>query len=256
MAIDTTEFIGVDGVKLAYRATSGPKPTGVVWLGGFHSDMLGEKASELHRACEASGHSFLRFDYLGHGESGGRFEDGTISRWRSDALEMIDKLTAGPLVLVGSSMGGWMALLATLARPERVKGLVLIAPAPDFTERLMWAGFDDEVKREITEKGFWTRPSPYDPAGYPIKRELIEDGRNWQIMDGEIPIFTPVRVLHGGLDEDVPWSHSFELIGKLATQDVTWTFIRDGDHRLSRPQDISLMVETVLRLAGEVDASS
>ena len=170
-----------------------------------------------------------------------------------DALAVVDRLTEGPLVLVGSSMGGWMALLVALARPERVKGLVLLAPAPDFTDRLMWASFDESQRRQIMEEGFWTRPSDYDPAGYPITRELIVEGREWNVLDGEIAIDVPVRILQGGLDPDVPWAHSLDLADKLRSKDVVWSLIKDGDHRLSRPQDIARMVETVLGLAGEVD---
>jgi len=254
MPIDQTEHFDLDGARIAYRRTSGQKHlSGIVWLGGFHSDMLGEKASSLHYHAEREGRAFVRFDYLGHGESSGRFEDGTIGRWRSDALGVIDELTQGPLVLVGSSMGGWMALLAALARPDRVKGLVLIAPAPDFTERLLWAGLDDSARREIMEQGFWTRPSAYDPAGYPIRRELIEEGRIWLITDKLIPVDVPARILQGGLDEDVPWHYSLELAGKLQSTDVVWSLIKDGDHRLSRPQDIERIVDVALQLADQVD---
>jgi pimeloyl-ACP methyl ester carboxylesterase len=257
MAIDEAEHLDHDGARIAYRRTTGEAGlASIVWLGGFHSDMLGEKATALHTEAERAGRSFVRFDYSGHGESSGKFEDGTISRWRSDALAVIDRLTAGPLVLVGSSMGGWMALLAALARPDRVKGLVLIAPAPDFTERLMWASFDAEQKRQILETGRWMRPSAYDPAGYPITRRLIEDGKTWNLMDWEIPLDLPVRILQGGLDEDVPWSYSLDLAEKLRSQDVTWMLIKDGDHRLSRPQDIARMTATVLGLADQVDASA
>ena len=243
-----------DGVSIAYRRTKGRTDrAGIVWLGGFHSDMLGEKATALHSQAQQDGRSFVRFDYLGHGESGGRFEEGTIGRWRSDALAVIDRLTDGPLVLVGSSMGGWMALLAALARPERVKGLVLIAPAPDFTDRLMWASFDAEQKRQVIEEGRWMRPSPYDPAGYPITRELIEEGRTWNIMEKEIPLDVPVRILQGGLDEDVPWSYSLQLVERLRSADVVWTLIKDGDHRLSRPEDIRRIVAVTSKLAEQTD---
>ena len=254
MSTDITEFFDQGGVAIAYRRTSGePGRSGIVWLGGFHSDMQGEKAGALHARANQAGRAFVRFDYLGHGESGGRFEDGTIGRWRSDALAAIDRLTSGQLTLIGSSMGGWMALLCALARPDRVKALVLLAPAPDFTDRLMWAQFSDEQRREIMEHGFWTRPSAYDPAGYPITRQLIEEGRNWNIMDQEIPLDIPVRILHGGLDEDVPWTHSFELAGRLRTRDIIWSFLKDGDHRLSRPHDIARMTDLVLATADEVD---
>jgi len=256
MPADVTEFLDQDGVAIAYRRTTGkPDLAGVVWLGGFHSDMLGEKASALHEHASRAGRSFVRFDYFGHGESQGRFEDGTIGRWRSDALAVIDRLASGPLVLVGSSMGGWMALLCALARPDRVKALVLLAPAPDFTDRLMWPSFSEDQQRQIMEQGFWTRPSPYDPAGYPITRKLIEEGREWNVMHSEIPLDIPVRILHGGLDEDVPWTHSFELAGQLRTKDVVWSLIKDGDHRLSRPQDVARMTAIVLATADQVDTA-
>jgi pimeloyl-ACP methyl ester carboxylesterase len=251
---DAAKYLDESGARIAYRRSEGdPGRAGVVWLGGFHSDMLGEKASVLHGACREAGRRFVRFDYFGHGESSGEFGQGTIGRWRSDALAVVDRLTNGPLVLVGSSMGGWMALLVALARPELVKGLVLLAPAPDFTDRLMWASFDESQRRQIMEEGFWTRPSDYDPAGYPITRELIVEGREWNVLDGEIAIDVPVRILQGGLDPDVPWTHSLDLADKLRSKDVVWSLIKDGDHRLSRPQDIARMVETVLGLAGEVD---
>lgn len=257
MPIDRTEHFEHDGARIAFRRTLGESDSaGILWLGGFHSDMLGEKASALHDYAQREGRTFVRFDYLGHGESSGRFEDGTVGRWRSDALAVIDHLTEGPLVLVGSSMGGWMALLVALARPERVKGLVLLAPAPDFTERLMWAQFDDDQKRQIMEQGRWMRPSPYDPAGYPITRRLIEEGRSWLIMGKPIPIDLPVRILQGGLDEDVPWTHSLDLVSKLTSGDVVWSLIKDGDHRLSRPLDIVRMIGVVLQLADQVDASA
>lgn len=255
MTEEAAEYLDQGGVKLAYRRSAGEAGrAGIVWLGGFHSDMLGEKATTLHARCREAGRAFLRFDYLGHGESGGKFADGTIGRWRSDALAMIDQKTEGPLVLVGSSMGGWMALLVALARPELVKGLVLLAPAPDFTDKLMWASFDESQRRQIMEDGAWTRPSDYDPAGYPITRDLIVEGREWNVLDGEIAIDVPVRILQGGLDPDVPWTHSLDLADKLRSRDVVWSLIKDGDHRLSRPQDIERMVATVLDVADGVDA--
>jgi hypothetical protein len=250
-------YLEVDGVRIAFRASPGrPERASLVWLGGFHSDMKGEKASGLHGASLAADRAFVRFDYLGHGESAGRFADGTIGRWRADALAVIDRLTTGPLVLVGSSMGGWMALLAALARPDRVRGLVLVAPAPDFTERLMWNRFEPAQRLAIVESGFWTRPSPHDPAGYPITRALIEEGRDWSIMDAPIPVQAPVRILHGARDADVPWAHSFELVDLLAASDVRWELVKDGDHRLSRPQDIAHMISTTLALADQVDSEA
>lgn len=257
MTQDAPEFLEQGGVKLAYRRSGGAAGrAGIVWLGGFHSDMLGEKATVLHARAQAAGHGFVRFDYLGHGESGGQFADGTIGRWREDALAVIDRLTDGPIVLVGSSMGGWMSLLAALARPERVKALVLLAPAPDFTDKLMWASFDDSQRRQIIEDGFWTRPSPYDAAGYPITRELIQEGRQWNIMDDQIALDLPVRILQGGLDTDVPWTHSLDLADRLRSQDVVWSLVKDADHRMSRPQDIARMIAAVLAAADQVDAAA
>lgn len=241
--------------RIAYRRSPGEAGrAGFVWLGGFHSDMLGEKATALHAAAEAAGRAFVRFDYFGHGESDGEFAGGTVSRWRADALAVIDRLTEGPVVLAGSSMGGWMALLAALARRERVKGLVLLAPAPDFTEKLMWARFDDDTKRQVMEEGSWTRPSPYDVEGYPITRTLIEDGRNWMIMDRPIPLRIPVAILQGKRDEDVPWMYARDLVERIDSDALTFTLIKDGDHRLSRPRDIALMVRTALALADQTDA--
>lgn len=248
-----TESLGAltreDGSRLAFRRISGEGAT-VVWLGGFHSDMTGTKAQVLAEQAQASGGAYVRFDYFGHGESDGAFKDGTISRWREDALAVIDELTEGPLVLVGSSMGGWLACLAAIARPERVKAMVLIAPAPDFTEKLMAPELSDEAKAAITRDGFWIRPSEYDDGGYPITRDLLEDGARWSILPGPVPINVPVRVLQGGADPDVPWTHALELTNAMTGQDVVFTLIKDGDHRLSRPQDLERLVAAVAEAKG------
>ncbi|PVM92032.1 alpha/beta fold hydrolase, partial [Caulobacter endophyticus] len=230
--------------RLAYRRIDGEGPT-VVWLGGFHSDMTGTKAQALADQALATGGSYVRFDYFGHGESSGAFKDGTISRWRADALAIIDELTEGPLVLVGSSMGGWLACLAAIARPERVKALVLIAPAPDFTDKLMEPELSDEARAAIARDGFWIRPSEYDDGGYAITRDLLEDGARWSILPGPVPIEVPVRVLQGGADADVPWTHALELANALKSDDVVFSLIKDGDHRLSRPQDLERLVAAV-----------
>lgn len=241
-------FTSPEGRRLAFRR-AGPapgKPT-FVWLSGFKSDMSGGKAMALEAWAKAQGGGALLFDYSGHGQSGGRFEDGTISAWREDALAAIDAQTTGPLVLVGSSMGGWMALLAALARPERVKGLVLIAPAPDFTEKLMWPEFTPAQQAEIMDEGFTLRPSGYgDP--YPITRALIEDGRQWSLLDKDIPFAGPVRILQGMQDADVPWGHALALTTALTADDLVLTLIKDGDHRLSRDEDIARL----LAVCGEV----
>jgi pimeloyl-ACP methyl ester carboxylesterase len=233
--------------KIAYRREAGSGPE-VVWLGGFRSDMLATKASHLAAWARRAGRAFTRFDYSGHGESGGRFEDGTIGTWLEDALAVVTSVVAPRPVLVGSSMGGWIALLAArrLAGSARAPaGLVLIAPAADFTDRLMWDQFPEAVRREIAEKGQWLRPSAYSPEPYPITRRLIEEGRDHLILAGSIELGCPVHILQGMADPDVPWQHAMLLTEHLSTDDVTVTLIKDGDHRLSRPQDLDKIVEAV-----------
>jgi pimeloyl-ACP methyl ester carboxylesterase len=240
----TTYFTSPEGRRLAFRHF--PASTGkltFVWMCGFKSDISGTKVLRLEDWTNRTGHGFLAFDYSGHGQSDGAFEDGTVSQWRADALAAIDSQTDGPLVIVGSSMGGWMALLAALARPDRVKGLVLIAPAPDFTEKLMWPDFPPEAQAEIMEKGFTLRPSDYDEP-YTITRALIEDGRQWQVLDKPIAFDGPVRILQGMQDSDVPWTHAARLVDALIASDLTITLIKDGDHRLSREQDIARLLAT------------
>jgi len=240
---ETAGFLEREGERIAWRAVAGDGPT-LVWLGGFMSDMTGTKAQALADWAQANGRAYVRFDYFGHGQSSGDFTQGTITRWRADALAAVDKLTEGPLVLVGSSMGGWIACLAGLARAERVAGMVLIAPAADFTERLIWAQLTSAARHAIEHKGVWARPSDYgDP--YPITRDLIEDGRRWSILPGPVGITAPVRILQGGADPDVPWRHAEALMLALETQDLVFTLIRDGDHRLSRPQDLARLIAAV-----------
>jgi len=245
-------LFAADNRRIAFRRVAGEGPT-EVWLGGFHSDMTGTKAQVLADQAASTGGAYLRFDYFGHGESDGAFADGTISRWRDDALAVVDQLTDGPLVLVGSSMGGWIACLVALARPERVKAMVLVAPAPDFTEKLMAPDLSDEARAAIARDGFWTRPSEYDDGGYPITRQLLEDGAQWSILPGPVAIDVPVRVLQGGADEDVPWTHALALANALTSQDVVFTLIKDGDHRLSRPQDLERLTAAVAEARGLVE---
>lgn len=236
-----------NGDRLAYhiRNADGDGP-GLLWLGGFNSDMGGTKALALDAWAEESGTPMVRFDYFGHGQSTGAFAQGTISQWKDDALAVIDALLPGPFVLVGSSMGGWIALLAALAQPERVKGLVLIAPAPDFTERLMWDQFSDEVRREIEQTGQWLRPSAYGDPPYPITKRLIDDGRQNLLLNAEsIDITAPVRILQGMNDEEVPWRHALELCEKLTSKDIAMTLVKHGDHRLSSPDDLTRLIATV-----------
>lgn len=241
-----------DGPTLAYHHSPG-EGTGLVWLGGFRSDMDGTKAVTLHEWALAAGRPFTRFDYSGHGLSGGDFRDCTISTWLGDTLAILDHVTTGPLVLVGSSMGGWISTLAALQRPDRIAGLLYLAPAPDFTEELMWAGFSEDIRAEIMDKGVYLEPSEYSPEPNPITRDLIEDGRQHLVLGDPIPLDVPVRFLQGQADPDVPWQHALKLADCLAGHDVAVTLIKDGDHRLSRPQDLARLVDAAETLCWEVD---
>jgi pimeloyl-ACP methyl ester carboxylesterase len=241
------EWLDRPSYRLAYRRVEGKGPT-VVWLGGFRSDMLGTKAEVLSEWAARTGHGFLRFDYFGHGESDGAFGEGTIGRWREDALAVIDDLTSGPLVLVGSSMGGWLACLVAMARPGRVRAMVLIAPAADFTSELMEKEMPAEARAEMAATGTWRRPSDYgDP--YPITRRLIEDGRRWAILGAPVSFAGHVRILQGGADTDVPWRHALRLAEAIVSADVVFSLIKDGDHRLSSPQDLHRLVAAVEEIA-------
>jgi len=234
---------------IAVRAREGKNP-GLVWLGGFKSDMKGTKAEALDRWAEKEGRACLRFDYSGHGESGGIFTDGTIGRWLEESLAVYLRFAHGPQVLIGSSMGGWLALLLARTLSQRsgampIAGMVLIAPAVDFTEELMWKQFPDAIKREIEQTGLWMRPSAYDEDPYPITRTLIEDGRKHLLLGGLIETGCPVHILQGVEDPDVPWRHAVELVSRFSRDDVVLTLIKDGDHRLSRPEDIERLIAAV-----------
>ena len=234
-------------VAVIRRAGDAP---GLLWLGGFRSDMAGTKAVALDEWGARTGRAVTRFDYSGHGLSGGRFEDGTISRWAEEAAAVF-ATTTGPQILVGSSMGGWISLLLTRAEfaragaASRIRGLVLIAPAPDFTEDLMWAGFSEEIRRQIMEEGAYREPSAYSDEPYLVTRALIEDGRRNLLLGGDLALGCPVTILQGVKDESVPWGHAVRLVTRLTTDDVTLTLVRDGDHRLSRPQDIDKMLRVI-----------
>ena len=245
-------FTTTQNRKLAYRRheASANRP-GFVWLSGFKSDMQGSKVLRLEAWAKAGDFNFLAFDYSGHGQSEGAFENGTISQWREDALAAIDTLTQGPQILVGSSMGGWMALLAAIARPDRIAGMVLIAPAPDFTEKLMWPSLLPEEQKEILQNGVYLQPSDYDEP-LPLTKALFEDGKHWQIMDAPIAFAGPVRILQGRLDEPVPWEHAQRLVELITSDDLTFTLIKDGDHRLSREQVIERLLEMCGEIAGVV----
>lgn len=238
--------------EIAIRRRVGEGP-GLVWLGGFRSDMLASKAEALDAWAAEHGRAVLRFDYSGHGESGGRFEDGTISAWLEDSLAAI-ATTQGPQVLVGSSMGGWLALLAArrlAAEGRPPAGLVLVAPAVDFTQALMWPSLGTDAQRAIEQHGIYLRLSDYSPEPVPITRALIEDGKRHLMLGGAIRSHAPVHILQGMRDPDVPWRHAMILVEHLAEDPVVVTLIKDGDHRLSRPQDIARLAAAV---AGITDA--
>jgi pimeloyl-ACP methyl ester carboxylesterase len=238
---------------IAVRLREGKSP-GVFWLGGFKSDMKGTKAAALDSWAEARGRACVRFDYSGHGESDGAFTAGTIGRWLEESLAVYTRFAKGPQVVVGSSMGGWLALLLARALRGRedaapIAGMVLIAPAVDFTEELMWKRFSPAIRRDIEEKGMWLRPSEYSEEPYPITRRLIEDGRRHLLLGGMIETGCPVHILQGVQDPDVPWRHAVELVSRFARDDVVLTLIKDGDHRLSRPEDIERLIAAVAEYA-------
>jgi pimeloyl-ACP methyl ester carboxylesterase len=236
-------------LELAVRNRPGDSP-GVVWLGGFKSDMRSTKAQRIDAWAAARGRSCLRFDYSGHGESRGRFEDGTIGLWTSQSLALIREFAHGPQILVGSSMGGWIALLvarefARAGEGERLAGMVLIAPAVDFTEELMWPRMSQEARRQIIDDGSWMRPSAYSLEPYPVTRALFEDGRKHLLLGGTVRSYCPVHILQGMQDPDVPWEHAMRLVHQLAEDPVTVTLVKDGDHRLSREEDIDRLLAAI-----------
>jgi pimeloyl-ACP methyl ester carboxylesterase len=236
-----------DGNAVAYRHRTGRGPT-ILFLPGYMSDMEGGKACALDAWAEREGRSMLRFDYRGCGASGGEFEHFGLADWLADAVAMIDEVAQGPVVLVGSSMGGWLMLLAALARCERVAALVGVAAAPDFTS---W-GFSDEQKRTIREEGRLVEPSTYGDQPYVTTRRFWESGEALRLLGGEIAIDCPVRLLHGQADADVPWENSLTLARQLRSGDVRTVLVKDGDHRLSRDGDIALLIATVQELQSEL----
>jgi pimeloyl-ACP methyl ester carboxylesterase len=230
-------LVAPDGATIAYRHTPGKGP-GVMFLTGFRSDMRGAKALAVEALCGARNRSFVRFDYTGHGESSGAFADGTIGRWTEDALLVLDRVTRGPQVLVGSSMGGWIALLLARARPERIAGLVGIAAAPDFTEDLVHDVLDAEARERLARDGRIVMPSAYDPEPCVITRRLIDEGRDHLLLRAPIPVGAPVRLIHGMEDHDVPWNTSIKIAERLASADVEIALVKGGRHRLSEPADL------------------
>lgn len=238
-----------DGEQIAYEHVEGESP-GILFCSGFNSSMEGDKALALDTWCRGQGRQFTRFDYQGHGQSSGLFEEGTIGRWKSDTLAVLDEVTRGQQLLVGSSMGGWMMLLAALARPERICALVGLATATDFTDSLAERGLSKTQREQLAATGFCDLPNCYeDGEPYRISSQLLEEGRNHLLLDqAEIPLDLPVRLIHGQQDEDVPWEHSLTLAQKLRSDDVEIQFIKDGDHRLSRPEDLVRLQRTITAL--------
>lgn len=240
-------FLQVGDRRLAHRHSPGRSP-GVLFCGGFTSDMTGTKATALESWCRTRQIAYTRFDYSGHGASSGRFEDGTIGDWSEDALAVVDRVTSGPLVVVGSSMGGWIMLLLAQARPARVRGPVGIAAAPDFTEDLLLPQASEEQRRSLAEQGYWMQPSAYGEAPYPITRALLEDGRRRLVLRAPLAIDCPVHLLHGMADADVPFETSIRLAECLTGADVAVELIKAGDHRLSTEADLARITAAIGRL--------
>lgn len=235
---------------IAYHKISGNNDkVGVIFLGGFMSDMEGTKALALESFCKKENHNFIRFDYFGHGSSSKSFTECNISIWLENVLDVIDKLATGKQILIGSSMGGWLMLLAALKRPERISALIGIASAPDFTEELIWDAFSQQQQQQLLEKGLVNLSSEYGEAPYPITKSLIEDGRNNLLLkDDNIKINVPVRLIHGEKDMDVPASISQRLFDKLTSKDKNLQLIADGDHRMSTPENIKLLYDNLKNL--------
>ena len=233
-----------DGETLAFKTVEGAGPT-VVWIGGFRSDMEGTKALALDAAARERGWAYVRYDHFAHGASSGDWKKATVGRWREDAIALIDSLS-GPVIPVGSSMGGWVALLAALARPERMAGLALVNPAQDFTERLMWPGLADHVRQAIVRDGeaLITEEGLGD---YVLSRAMFEEARNWLLLDGEVRIPAPVHILQGRADDVVPWRHQLQLLERMVGGDVTLERVEGGDHRLSSPADLERLIAAVER---------
>ena len=236
-------------------------PCGFFWLGGYMSDMAGSKASMLGELARLTNRSAVRFDYSGHGKSGGVFTEGTIGKWLEEAEAMFRQVARGPRILIGSSMGGWLAML--LARrlmrqdaqeAERIRGMILLAPAADMTEDLMWAQFPDEARGKIRQEGVLHVPSDYGDTPYPITLDLIEEGRNHLILEEGLDVPFPVRILQGEEDRDVPWEHGLKTYRAISGDDVTFTLIKGADHRLSGPGELRLLQEVLLALCARADA--
>jgi pimeloyl-ACP methyl ester carboxylesterase len=243
--------------EIAFRRREGGRP-GLFWLAGYTADMTGEKASALDRFAAEKHLAFTRFDYSGHGQSGGDFLDGTVSHWLEEAVAVFDNITSGPQIVLGSSMGGWIALrLADLLRTRgesRIAGLILIAPATDMTEDLMWNRLTKTARAEMARTGMWAQGPATERNHHVITRRLIEDGRSHLFGDRPIEVGCPVHILQGLADDSVPWSHATALVTRLASDDVVLTLVKDGDHRLSRPEDIQRLFAVIEGMVAEIGA--
>lgn len=252
------------GVELAWLS-DGPEgmengPTGLFWLGGFMSDMTGSKAQTLADIAQKAGRNCIRFDYSGHGASGGAFRDGTISRWLDEAIQMFTTHACGPRIVIGSSMGGWLALLLakqltaeSSSDADRIAGMILIAPAVDMTRDLMWNRYDTETRQTIEQQGYFEEPSEYGPQPYTITKDLIEDGKQHLLLDGSLEAPFRVRILHGEEDPDVPWQHGLRVYNALTGPDISFNLIKSGDHRLSTERDLETLRQTCLDLCQRAD---
>ncbi len=247
MADEIETLLRPDGERLAFKHVQGRGPT-VLWVGGFRSDMEGTKALALDAAARERGWSYVRYDHFAHGQSSGDWRRATIGRWREDAIALIDSLQ-GPVLPVGSSMGGWIALLAAEARPERMAGLVLVNPAHDFTERLMWPGLADHEREAILRDGEIT-VSEAGLGEYALTRNMFDEARDWLLLDRPFSLAIPVHILQGEADDVVPWRHATALVDHVQGTGARLELIGDGDHRLSRPADLARLIEAVERMRG------
>jgi pimeloyl-ACP methyl ester carboxylesterase len=250
------EYIEVSDTRIAVRRRAGENP-GLMWLGGFRSDMLGAKAETLDALAGDAGLAYVRHDYSGHGESDGEFRDGTISKWLKESIAVFERCTEGPQILVGSSMGGWIALrmvqeLNRGAGDDRIAGLVLLAPAPDFTSDLHGPKLTEAQRSDLDEKGYFEEPSDYSDEPTLFTRALFEDGEDNRVLTAPLDTYCPVHILQGMADPDVPYTHAQKLMEFLPKDDVTLTLIKDGDHRLSRAEDLDLLARTVTDIVDTV----
>jgi pimeloyl-ACP methyl ester carboxylesterase len=252
--MEQAEFLSLpDGSRLAYRHLQGSSP-GILFCSGFNSDMQGNKAAALAEWCRQQGRQFTRFDYYGHGQSDGKVEEGSIGRWRDDALAILDDVTRGPQLVVGSSMGGWIMLLLALVRPQRLSGLLGLAAAPDFTARL-GQGLSVAQQQQLAATGYADLPNCYDDGQpYRVGRHMLEEGENHLLLEAGIPLDLPVRLIHGQQDEDVPWQLSLTLAERLRSADVEVQLVKSGDHRLSETADLQRLRVTVEQMLQEVEA--